>query len=116
MPYLYSPFRQHFLYRPHQTLKLIYESDINHQYQPPKSTTTMSVPHASILNLPHELLLPITEHLVVEPRYDRSPYGDLTALAIAHRHFTNVVRSTIHGLETPSVPLPKAHALFRTLQ
>jgi hypothetical protein len=76
----------------------------------------MSTPNASILDLPHELLLPIAEHLIVEPRYDRSPYGDLTALATAHRHFTNVVRSTIHSLETPSVPLPKAHALFRTLR
>jgi hypothetical protein len=70
---------------------------------------------ASILDLPDELLLPIAERLIVEPRYDRKPYKDPRALSIAHRRLTNVVRSTIQGLETSYVPLPKAHALFRTL-
>jgi hypothetical protein len=82
----------------------------------PISRTNISVANASILDLTDELLIQIVEHLVFKPHYDLNAYRDLTALAIAHRHFTNVVRSTLHGLETPSIPLPKAHALFQTLR
>ncbi|KAI4947348.1 hypothetical protein J4E91_006700 [Alternaria rosae] len=79
-------------------------------------STASSIPKASITHLPDELLLQIMPYLVVEPRFDRRAYGNLTALAAANTRFPKVIRTTFHELKALTVPLPKAFALFRTLR
>ncbi|KAI4667127.1 uncharacterized protein J4E79_001811 [Alternaria viburni] len=79
-------------------------------------STASSIPKASIRDLPDELLLQIIPQLIVEPRFDRSAYGNLTSLAAANSRFPKVVRTTFHELKALTVPLPKAFALFRTLR
>lgn len=79
-------------------------------------STASSIPRASITDLPDELLLQIIPYLAVEPRFDRSAYGNLTSLATANTRFPKVIRTTFHKLKALTVPLPKAFALFRTLR
>jgi hypothetical protein len=75
-----------------------------------------STPNSSILNLPDELLLPIAKHLLIEPRFDQKAYEDLFYLAVANSRFPRIVRSILQGQKALCVPLPKVHALFRTLR
>jgi len=79
-------------------------------------STASSIPKASIRDLPNELLLQIIPQLIVEPRFDRSAYGNLTSLAAANTRFPKVVRSIFQELKALTVPLPKVFALFRTLR
>ncbi|KAI4607620.1 hypothetical protein J4E83_009517 [Alternaria metachromatica] len=80
------------------------------------SSTASSIPKAGIRDLPDELLLQVIPHLIVEPRFDRSAYGNLISLAAANTRFPGVIRTTFHELKALTVPLPKAFALFRTLR
>jgi hypothetical protein len=75
-----------------------------------------SIPNGNIRDLPDELLLQITQYLIVEPRFDRSAYGDLLSLAAANTRFPRVIQTTLQSLKGLTVPLLKVFTLFRTLR
>ena len=75
----------------------------------------MAPTSASLLGLPDELLLVIAKYLVVQPRFDRRGYKDITSLSVTHTRFSNVAREALQQTDTLSVSVTQIHTMVRTL-
>jgi hypothetical protein len=75
----------------------------------------MAPASGNLLGLPDELLLVIAEYLVVQPRYDRRGYKDITTFAITHPKLSKIAREVPQRTDIICVAIRRIHALVRTL-